>query len=743
MKDEEKTRAQLISEMRELRRHVGELEAAEAPCKQAEEKLMQVARDWQTTFDSIADPVSIQDEDYRLVRVNKAFAHLFGTEPEKLIGRTCYEVVHGTKEPWSKCPHKQAMVSKKPLTYEFFEPRLGVNLQVSASPVFDQKRKIRGTIHIIKNITERKRAEEELKRFQLMVESAHDAIFYKDLDSRYVIANDKTLEAFGLPREKVIGKNDLEIMPNKEEARQNIENDCTVFKTGKPKEITKHMTGAEGKEYWFEAVKVPQFDEDGNVIGLVGIARDITARKQAEEELCRREQKYRTLLENLPQKIFFKNRNSVYVSCNENYAQIFDLKADEVSGKTDYDLSPKQLAEAYIAEDRRVMESGKAEDMEEEYVRDGQRVFVHKVKTPVKDENGNVVGVLGVFWDITARKQAEQALRESEQKYRLHFENVNDVLFSLDRDLRVMSVSPSVERLLGYKPDELEGRQVPELKILGEESLKRALSNARRVLEGERLGPTEYQFISKDGSVGFGEVSSSPLLRDGKVAGIICVGRDITERKRLEREVLEIGEKERRRIGQDLHDSISQHLTGIAYLAGVLEKKLAARSLAEARDAAEIAGLVRQTISETRSLARGLSPVAVHSGGIVLALEELASGAEELFGIRCPFKCNGPVNVSDESVATQVYYIAQEAITNAVRHGKAKRVWVSLDAAEGNMTLKVRNDGVALPERPDEVNGMGLRIMEYRARMIGAALEIRLDGEKGAVVICSFRGKED
>jgi PAS domain S-box-containing protein len=135
------------------------------------------------------------------------------------------------------------------------------------------------------DITERKRAEEKIRTYQFMVESAHDVIFFKDLKSRYVIANAKTLEAFGLSKEKVIGKNDYEIMSDKEEARKNVEDDQVVFKTGKPKEITKHMTGADGKEYWFQAIKVPQFDDKGNIVGLVGIARDITEHKRAEEAL--------------------------------------------------------------------------------------------------------------------------------------------------------------------------------------------------------------------------------------------------------------------------------------------------------------------------------------------------------------------------------------------------------------------------------------------------------------------------
>ena len=390
----------------------------------------------------------------------------------------------------------------------------------------------------------RKKTEEELKKFQFMVESAHDAIFFKDLESRYIIANKKTLDVFGLSRREVIGKNDLEIMPNKEEAMKNIEDDRVVFKTGKPTKITKHMTGADGKKYWFEALKMPHFDNDKNIIGLVGIARNITERKKAEEELRfkttllevqseasidgilvvdsegksilfnrqfgqmwklpqhllktrddermlqyavtqlkypdkflekvkylythrdekskdeiefkdgrtfdryssplvdsngkyygriwyfrditerkkaaealrQSESKHKTLLENLPQKIFLKDRNSVYIFCNENYARDLKIKSGEIAGKTDYEFYPKELAEKYRRDDKRLMESEKSENIEEKYIQDGQEVIVHTVKTPVRDKEGNVFGILGIFWDITEEKRRQEELEKTREQ---------------------------------------------------------------------------------------------------------------------------------------------------------------------------------------------------------------------------------------------------------------------------------------------------------------------------------------
>ncbi|HIJ52029.1 MAG TPA: PAS domain S-box protein [Planctomycetes bacterium] len=158
-------------------------------------------------------------------------------------------------------------------------------LRDQGKPLYDEDDHILYMTGAVVDITERKKAEEKLKQYRFMVESAHDVIFFKDVESRYIIANNKTLEAFGLSREQVIGRNDYEIMPDKAEATKNIEDDKLVFETGKPTEITKHMTGSDGKEHWFQAIKVPQFDDKGNIIGLIGIARDITESKRRETEL--------------------------------------------------------------------------------------------------------------------------------------------------------------------------------------------------------------------------------------------------------------------------------------------------------------------------------------------------------------------------------------------------------------------------------------------------------------------------
>lgn len=163
----------------------------------------------------------------------------------------------------------------------------------------------------------------------------------------------------------------------------------------------------------------------------IELQEEIDERKKVEVVLRQSENKYRTLLENLPQKIFLKDSKSVYISCNENYARDLRIKSDEIAGKTDYDFYPEESAEKYRADDKRIGESGITEEIDEEYIEDGKKAIVHTIKVPVKDEKGNIVGILGIFWDITEQKKADETLRKRKEQIIL-FQNALLELAKMD-----------------------------------------------------------------------------------------------------------------------------------------------------------------------------------------------------------------------------------------------------------------------------------------------------------------------
>lgn len=216
---------------------------------------------------------------------------------------------------------------------------------------------------------------------------------------------------------------------------------------------------------------------------------------------------------------------------------------------------------------------------------------------------------------------------------------------------------------------------------------------------------------------------------------------EIAERERLERELLEISEREQRRIGQDLHDSLCQHLTGAMLAGQVLEEKLTALNLSEAAAANKVVELVAEGINLSRRLAKGLYPVEIEADGLMLALEEYAATSSELFKVTCRFECDSPVLIHDTATAGHLYRIAQEAVGNAIKHGKARNILIRLDANEESTVLLIKDDGVGLPEPLPKNRGMGLRIMAHRSAMIGGKFNSHRDKTGGTMVTCELHAE--
>jgi len=210
----------------------------------------------------------------------------------------------------------------------------------------------------------------------------------------------------------------------------------------------------------------------------------------------------------------------------------------------------------------------------------------------------------------------------------------------------------------------------------------------------------------------------------------------ISDRKRLENELLEITEKERRRIALDLHDDLGQKLSGIALMTKALELKLTKAKAETAKEAARIHGLIQEAMSHASDLAHDLATLDLEQKSLTEALQHLVAHARELFGISCEFKHRGTVPNLDSSVVMQLYKMAQESLTNAIKHGKATSVEITLSLEKSSLVLTIANNGVPFPDMQGRSTGMGLRIMNYRASLIGGELSIKAGHPDGTLVTC-------
>ncbi|HXJ74816.1 MAG TPA: sensor histidine kinase, partial [Candidatus Dormibacteraeota bacterium] len=230
-------------------------------------------------------------------------------------------------------------------------------------------------------------------------------------------------------------------------------------------------------------------------------------------------------------------------------------------------------------------------------------------------------------------------------------------------------------------------------------------------------------------------------VRGGGTA--LAVVRDVTDRETLEKEVVESSNRVQTRIGQDIHDGLGQHLTGITFLSRALERNLAAKQLPEAAEAAEISKLVIEALAQTRNLARGLFPVEVESTRLCQALRELGNTAEQLFHVSCTVECDSNLIINSKNASTHLFRLAQEAINNAVRHGRANRITLLLGTSGDKAVLRITDDGVGFPPENARRTGLGLRIMTYRAQKVGGTLEIQPGQHGGTVVSCTFNPNID
>ena len=379
-------------------------------------------------MDNVPAYIYFKDRESRFIRINNAHAQSLGlNDAGQAVGKTDFnfftdEHAKQTYEDEQLIIETGQLISKEERETRYDFPDTWVS--TTKMPLRDKDDNIIGTLGISVDITERKRAEKKLGErlavernlLSTLLDNLPDLVYVKDTQGHKIISNIADWQRSGGKKiEDVVGKSDFDTYPPELAARFWAD-DKSVLDTGVPI-INQEEPGldSQGNPRWMLTTKVPLRDVDGQITGLIGIGRDITERKQVEEALNESKLLFHLLIESLPQNIYAKDVDGRFIFANQRYCAIEGKLLEEIVGKTDFELHPPELAEKYRMDDCRVLETGKTIELVEEHQPLGEKkFFVQVIKAPLYDFKGQVAGTLGIFWDITERKQAEAELRRAQ-----------------------------------------------------------------------------------------------------------------------------------------------------------------------------------------------------------------------------------------------------------------------------------------------------------------------------------------
>jgi PAS domain S-box-containing protein len=383
--------------------------------KEVENAVSKAVDDWKQAFNSLPDLVAIIDNEYRIVHANRAMAAKLGTTPEECAGSTCYNVMHGTNEPHSSCPHRHAIENGHEYITEVHEDILGEDFELSISPVYDSDGKVAGCVHVARDITERKKVEEALQeseeKYRTIVETANEGICVVDSEARITYVNKKIAEMLGYEREEFAGRFawDFADEENKDILKKNIIK--RPLSTSESYEMK--LKCKDGSPLWAFISAKAFFNKEKRFTGSISMLTDITRRKEAEEALIRSENEFRTLAENSPDLISRFDRQNRHIYVNPATAEIYGYSYKEIIGKTHAELGlDPEKAKFWNEYGQKVFNTGNPETIEFSYVIPQGKKHYFNTRIVPEFVNGKVVSVLAISRDITDIKETEFKLKE-------------------------------------------------------------------------------------------------------------------------------------------------------------------------------------------------------------------------------------------------------------------------------------------------------------------------------------------
>ena len=581
----------------------------------------------------------------------------------------------------------------------------------------------------------RRRAEESLRsseaHLRALFASMSDAIFVLDRDGRYLEIAPTSPELLYRPADEVLGKTVHELFPS-EQADHFLEAIRRALDTRSTVAI-EYMLPIRDMDMWFAASISPMLEDS-----VVWVARDITERKRAEAALRESEERFRVALGNSPVVVFNQDKELRYTWVYNPHP---GFVAETALGKTDAELLPAEDAARLAEIKRRVLDTGVAAREEVRTIIGGQAFFYDLTVEPLRDVTGNIIGVTCASADITERKQAEEAVRQSRRQYETFINACDDMAFLKDDQLRYLVVNTANAEFLGRPKEDIVGRTDQELMPpQAAEACRRsgllALAQQGVVVTEEQAGGRAY------------ELHKFPVLLEGSRLGVGGWARDITERKQMEealrrsderiRELLghrvRAQEEERARMAADIHDGSIQVMSAVALRLETLRRRLSDPEALET--VRRLEETVTSAISRLRHLMFELRPRVLDEEGLAPALRVYLDDLSKQAQIECTLANRLDVE-PPPAARTALYRIAQEALVNIRKHADAKRVDVVLEPRDAGYAVRIADDGdgfdVGTAER-EPPGHLGLAAMRERAEMAGGWWRIESTPGSGTTV---------
>ncbi len=623
-------------------------------------------------------------------------------------------------------------------------------------PYRTEENRIDGVIIMLVDITERVAAEARSRLLATLLSNSNDAVTVQDFDGRITVWNHGAEQMYGYDEAEALQMNIRDTVPE-DRRTETLQLTERIAKGENIQSFETTRLTRDGRllDVWLTIT--PVIDESGERVGLSTTERDITASNHAKDELRRlneqleqlvtertielrhREHEFRTLADNVPAMFSYLDSDQRYRYVNRRYeeywqrpvAEIIGLSAAELHNPSDYALARPHIEAAL---------DGTTVSYEAEFDFVAGRRCMQVIYVPDIDAEDRVLGFYGLLSDITELKNIEYALQEREDRLRVILNTAPDAVITIDSDCLIIDYNHAAETIFGYPVSETAGRNVSLLmsspyRDEHNDYITRFLRSGKSSVVRRRREVVGHR---KNGETFPMDLTVSEIGRLGIFVGI---ARDISAQRQLEQEVAKASAAEQERISQDIHDGLGQRLTGLSLLATSLRGDLADRGLAEAESATEIVEQLQQAILEARTIARGLSPLPVVHGGLREALFSLAEATQAATGIICRFEGDKDLTplIEDHSIAIQMYRMAQEAVHNSVKHAHARTITMHLVELEDLAELMIEDDGIGFDPEGETGDGLGLRIMRYRAGIIDCNLTIESAPDKGTCIRCRLR----